>query len=119
MTGVQTCALPILEKEFQGRSYDMLISHTTIVFTRYILIAWQMRKEEDPKTIGNLFYILCEDVKDIDFITALQSLIDLFQTLAEAKVSLNMDIFKNQMNKWLVTIPNYIKQCLNITVCES
>jgi hypothetical protein len=108
-----------LEKEFQGRSYDMLISHTTIVFTRYILIAWQMRKEEDPKTIGNLFYILCEDVKDIDFITALQSLIDLFQTLAESKVSLNMDIFKNQMNKWLVTIPNYIKQCLNITVCES
>lgn len=108
-----------LEKEFQGRSYDMLISHTTIVFTRYILIAWQMRKEEDPKTIGNLFYILCEDVKDIDFITALQSLIDLFQTLAEAEVSLNMDIFKNQMNKWLATIPNYIKQCLNISVCES
>ncbi|MFC5542619.1 IS4 family transposase, partial [Ureibacillus suwonensis] len=70
-------------------------------------------------TIGNLFYILCEDVKDIDFITALQSLIDLFQTLAESKVSLNMDFFKNQMNKWLVTIPNYIKQCLNITVCES
>ncbi|MED4853788.1 hypothetical protein P9386_18465, partial [Caldifermentibacillus hisashii] len=53
------------------------------------------------------------------FITALQSLIDLFQTLAEAEVSLNMDIFKNQMNKWLATIPNYIKQCLNISVCES
>jgi len=32
---------------------------------------------------------------------------------------LNMDIFKNQMNKWLATIPNYIKQCLNISVCES
>ncbi|MDL0421914.1 IS4 family transposase, partial [Caldibacillus thermoamylovorans] len=64
-----------LEKEFQGRSYDMLISHTTIVFTRYILIAWQMRKEEDPKTIGNLFYILCEDVKDIDFITAFNHLL--------------------------------------------
>ncbi|MED4926297.1 IS4 family transposase, partial [Bacillus smithii] len=76
-------------------------------------------KEEDPKTIGNLFYILCEDVKDIDFITALQSLIDLFQTLAEAEVSLNMDIFKNQMNKWLATIPRYIKDCLHISVCES
>jgi hypothetical protein len=108
-----------LGKEFQGRSYDMFISHTTIVFTRYILIAWQMRKEEDPKTIGNLFYILCEDVKDIDFFTALQSLIDLFQTLAEDEVSLNMDIFKNQMNKWLSAIPSYIKQCLNISVCES
>jgi len=49
----------------------MFISYTTIVFTRYILIAWQMRKEEDSKTIGNLFYMLSEDLKDIDFITAL------------------------------------------------
>lgn len=27
-----------LQKEFQGRSYDLLISHTTIVFSRYILL---------------------------------------------------------------------------------
>ncbi|KWZ85152.1 hypothetical protein HMPREF3213_00585 [Heyndrickxia coagulans] len=33
------CSLLNLGKKFQGRSYDMLISHTTIVFTRYILIA--------------------------------------------------------------------------------
>ncbi|KGR77163.1 IS4 family transposase [Ureibacillus manganicus] len=108
-----------LEKEFQGRSYDMLISHTTIVYTRYILIAWQMRKEADPKTFGNLFYILCEDVKDMDYLTALQSLIDIFQTLAEAKVVLDMDIFKSQMNKWLAALPSYFKQCLNISRCES
>lgn len=108
-----------LEKEFQGRSYDLLISHTTIVFTRYILIAWQMRKEADPKTFGNLFYVLCEDVKDMDYLTALQSLIDIFQTLAEAKVVLNMDIFKSQMNKWLAALPSYFKQCLDLSGCES
>lgn len=56
-----------LAKEFQGRSYDMMISHTTIVFTRYILIAWQLRKEEDPKTMGNLFLFLCDEVKEMDF----------------------------------------------------
>lgn len=114
-----TKSLLHLGKEFQGRSYDMLISHTTIVFARYILIAWQTRKEEDPKTIGNLFYMLSEDVKDIDFVTALQSLIDLFQTLAEAKVSLNMGEFKSQMDSWLTSIPSYIKQYLNISGCES
>ncbi|KWZ85150.1 hypothetical protein HMPREF3213_00583 [Heyndrickxia coagulans] len=32
-----------------------------------------MRKEEGPKTIGNLFYILCEDIKEIDYLTALQT----------------------------------------------
>jgi hypothetical protein len=36
--------------EFQGRSYDMIISHTTIVFTRYILLEWLKREENDMKT---------------------------------------------------------------------
>ena len=108
-----------LGKEFQGRSYDVLISHTTIVFTRYILIAWQMRKESDPKTFGNLFYVLCEDVKDIDYHTALQSLIDIFQNLAEAEVVLSMDIFKSQMTNWLAALPSYFKRCLDISGCES
>jgi len=30
-----------LQKEFQGRSYDSMISHTTIAFTRYIVWSWQ------------------------------------------------------------------------------
>lgn len=108
-----------LGKEFQCRSYDALISHTTIVFTRYILIAWQMRKEADPKTFGNLFYELGEDIQDIDFVTALQSLIDLFQTLAKAEVVLSMDMFKSQMTKWLAALPSYFKRCLDISGCES
>jgi hypothetical protein len=28
-----------LQKEFQGVSYDLLISHTTIVFSRYIILS--------------------------------------------------------------------------------
>src|SRR5690606_21273955 len=38
-----TKSLLKLEKEFQSRSYDALISHTTIVFTRYIVLSWQNR----------------------------------------------------------------------------
>lgn len=108
-----------LGKEFQCRSYDALISHTTIVFTRYILIAWQMRKETDPKTFGNLFYELGEDIQDIDFVTALQSLIDLFRNLAKSEVVFSMDIFKSQMTKWLAALPSYFKRCLDISGCES
>lgn len=108
-----------LGKEFQCRSYDAMISHTTIVFTRYILIAWQMRKEADPKTFGNLFYELGEDIQDIDFMTALQSLIDLFRKLEKTEVVLSMDIFKSQMTKWLAAVPSYFKRCLNISGCES
>jgi len=28
-----------LAKEFQGRSYDSMVAHTTIVFCRYIMLA--------------------------------------------------------------------------------
>ncbi|SDO16541.1 Transposase DDE domain-containing protein [Paenibacillus sp. yr247] len=38
-----TKSLLRLQKEFQGLSYDFLVSHTTIVFTRYVLLAWQHR----------------------------------------------------------------------------
>ncbi len=43
-----------LQKEFQGRSYDLLVSHTTIVFTRYVLLAWQHRQSTDQRSIGGL-----------------------------------------------------------------
>ncbi|MGG1634373.1 hypothetical protein ACIFSR_07460 [Paenibacillus sp. NRS-1760] len=33
-----------LHKEFQGLSYDLLVSHTTIVFFRYFLLALQHRQ---------------------------------------------------------------------------
>ena len=57
----------------------MMISHTTIVFTRYILLEWLRRNENDPKTLGGLFYHYSDDIQDMDFMTAaLQSLMALF-----------------------------------------
>jgi hypothetical protein len=54
-----TKSLLRLQKEFQGRSYDLLISHTTIVFTRYILLSWQQRCNTDQRTLGgNIYYAI-------------------------------------------------------------
>jgi DDE superfamily endonuclease len=47
-----TKSLLRLQKEFQGLSYDLLISHTTIVFTRYIVLSWQNRCNTDDRTLG-------------------------------------------------------------------
>lgn len=54
------------EKEFQGRTYDLLISHTTIVFTRYILLAWQQRCNTDERTLGGLFMHLADELNELD-----------------------------------------------------
>jgi hypothetical protein len=108
-----------LAKEFQGRSYDSMISHTTLVFTRYILLEWQRRNEQDPKTLGHLFFLMCEDIKDLDMFTALQQLLELFETLSKDKVSLSTKALLSQLTQWFQSLPSYIKDSLSFSMCES
>ncbi len=51
-----------LAKKFQGRSYDLMVVHTTIVFTRYImLVAVLSRDDKDVRTLGTLFNDCCDE----------------------------------------------------------
>ena len=68
-----------LAKEFQVRSYGSLIGHTTIVFTRFILLSWQHRNEADHRTLGGMFYELCDEIDDLDWACALQELVGLLE----------------------------------------
>lgn len=56
--------------EFQSRSYGAMVSHTTIVFTRYIILEWLRRNQNDEKTYGELFFMYCEDIQDMDLTNA-------------------------------------------------
>jgi hypothetical protein len=60
-----------LAKEMQCRDYDALVAHTSIVFMRYMFLAYQHRIETDHRTFGELFYACCEEVSDISFIESL------------------------------------------------
>ncbi len=86
-----------LVSKFQGRSYDMMISHTTIVFTRYIMIEWLRRREKDQKTFGELFFLFCEDIQDMDLATALQNLMRLFVNLVDSITTTTTDLLKSQL----------------------
>jgi len=66
-----------LAKEIQCRDYDALIAHTTIVFMRYMFLAYQCRMETDHRTFGDLFYACCEEVADISFMEALYRILTL------------------------------------------
>ena len=66
-----------LAKEIQSRDYDALIAHTSIVFMRYMFLAYQCRIETDHRTFGDLFYFCCDEVTDISFIEALYRILTL------------------------------------------
>lgn len=108
-----------LGSEFQGRSFDMLISHTTIVFTRYILLEWERRQNQDEKTFGKLFFLFCDEVKDIDFKTALRDLMAFFIDLNNVSSKDEKNNLFSQVMQWMDSLPTYIKVLLGDFGCES
>ncbi|MGF9911629.1 hypothetical protein ABEX47_10570 [Paenibacillus ehimensis] len=98
--------------EFQGRSFDMLISHTTVVFSRYLVMEFERRQENDPKSLGGLFFLFAE-VRDLDYQTALQQLITLFLPMAEAKTIKDKSTVFCQLREWISGLPSYIKGLFN------
>lgn len=113
-----TKSLLRLQKEFQGTSYDLLISHTTIVFARYIILSWKNRSNTDLRTLGGLFYELCDEVSELDWVIALQQLIELLEdALKKTNKKINK-LIKSQLQQWIAGLPNYIKAYLPISLCE-
>ncbi|MTT33354.1 transposase [Terrilactibacillus sp. BCM23-1] len=114
-----TKSLLKLQKEFKGRSFDLLISHTTIVFSRYILLSWQNRCHNDDRTLGGLFYELCDEIDELDWAIALQELIELLEDALKQTNSKFKKLIKSQLQKWIAGLPNYIKAYLPNLSCES
>jgi hypothetical protein len=114
-----TKSLLKLQKEFQGRTYDSLISHTTIVFARYIVLSWQNRCSTDQRTLGGMFYELCDEINDLDWAVALQQLIELLEDTFKESSKRIQRLIKSQLQQWIAGLPNYIKAYLPISVCES
>lgn len=114
-----TKSLLKLQKEFQGRTYDSMISHTTIVFTRYIVLSWQNRISTDDRTLGGIFYELCDEVDELDWATALQILIYILDDALQKVDHKIKQLIKSQLHNWFVNLPSYIKAYLPNLACES
>ena len=64
-----------LAKEIQAKSYDALIAHTTMVFTRYLLLACQQRQTVDERTLDGIFRDCIQELKDLTLVEAINRLI--------------------------------------------
>ena len=108
-----------LGTEFQCRSFDAMVSHTTIVFARYILLEWIRRNRNDQKTYGELFFMFCDDIQDMDLTTALQGLLSLFVDIASMVSADITEILKSKVNDWMATQPIFIQAMFGNLCWES
>lgn len=101
-----------LAKEFQCRSYDAMTAHTTIVFLRYMMLAISSREEQDPRTIGQLFYICCDEVEDLRFSEAILMILEcLGEILAEEYILTDGQI-QPFLDRFFNHLPGFLRQPL-------
>lgn len=108
-----------LGTEFQGRSFDMLISHTTIVFSRYLVMEYERRQATDERILGGLFFLFADEVRDQDFKSALQQLMALFVEMTQATTKKSKKSVLCQLQDWFAGLPLYIKGLFGDLSCES
>lgn len=104
-----------LAKEFQCRSYDALTAHTLIVFLRYMMLAVSAREEQDPRTIGKLFYMCCDDVEYLRLSEALLIILEYLGELMAEEYILTDD----QIQPFLGHLFNYFPDVLRKQLLSS
>ncbi|WP_317939557.1 transposase, partial [Tetragenococcus halophilus] len=65
--------------KYQGLSYDGIFAHTITVAVSYLILAVQHREQADERTMGELFYLMIEELSDISFSEAIVQLLELFK----------------------------------------
>jgi hypothetical protein len=108
-----------LAKEFQGRSYDSMVAHTTIVFCRYIMLALESRNDRDQRSIGNLFYLCCDELQDISFSNALFLLFEVLKHSLCKFFSLPGQRLNAFLYQFISSLPSYFKVRLQLSMWES
>lgn len=103
-----------LSKECNSLSYDAMTTHVAIVFTRYMMLSVENRQESDPRTLGEIFYLLSDEMVDITWIQAFHMLIHVFMNTLSEKLSLTSEQLGQLMEAFLLALPKEIKGSLGL-----
>ena len=89
-----------LGKLSRGLSYDAQTAHVAIIFSAYTLLALENRHQVDDRSIGELFYLLCDELEDMTFeesysllVQAMIATVQVFLGLSDAQVNSLTDHF--------------------------
>lgn len=99
-----------LDTEFQCRSYSAMVSLTTIVFVRYILLERIRRNKNDECSYGELFYMFCKNIRDMDLANALHGLMTLFADTVQTFGTKITKMAKNQVTDWMTSQAGVIQE---------
>lgn len=98
-----------LGREFQPVNYDTTVSSTALVFTRFIILEWIRRKNSDYHSLGEIFFLCYDDVRDVELSDALGNLVSIIaKGLANGMIQMKESVRKAILD-WYVSQPNFIQ----------
>lgn len=108
--GIETCfqvckSTLRLTTECRSLSYDAMTAQAAIVLIRYMMLAAEVRSSEDPRTMGELFYLCCDELEDITFSNALALLLQLFRAFAKDCLMLSQEQLGLFLDRFFAFIP--------------
>ena len=96
-----------------------MVSHTAIVFTRYTVLEWIRRNQNDQKTYGELFFMFCDDIQDMELTNALQSLMALFVEQISGLSADITSVIKCKVTEWITSQAAFIQDLFGNICWES
>lgn len=105
-----------LGNECQSLSYDAVTAHVSIVFARYMLLSIEQRKDEDQRSICELFYVLCDELADITYKDSLRLIVNaMIESLRELFHFTDKQI-NSFTDDFVSRLPEYLQSSLGYSV---
>ncbi|MEW6417936.1 MAG: IS4 family transposase, partial [Nitrospirota bacterium] len=79
----------------------------------------EKRNNEDPRTIGNLFYLCCDEIQEIGFLEALLLIIEMLRERLYRFLFLPEKKIQDFISNFISALPLFFKARLQILMCES
>lgn len=95
--------------ECHSISFDALTAHVAIVFTRYMMLALEQRRNTDARTIGGLFLEFVDELKDIKFSESLQIIMNAFLKCLNTVFHITSEQIEAFTREFIERMPGYIK----------
>lgn len=89
-----------------------MTAHTAVVFTRYMMLSVENRKESDIRTLGETFYFFADELSDITWIQAFHTIIQIFINTIYDKLSLTSQQLDHLLDAFLIALPKSLKGSL-------
>ena len=94
-----------LTSECKSVSYDAMTAHVAVVFTRYIMLAYEQRCQTDQRTMGELLFYMCQEIADISLTQALELLLSCLKDFLLSENIISETEIQKLLDKYIDTLP--------------